>query len=112
MHILPCSKLAPLYQEGNVRPAWPAGMHCRSIRQHSKVGGPPAGLCSFMVNLIFSAWIKFPAEADKRDALLMTGILSIGLFYILGVNLRWWHSIVAESSEPVSPALPWPDPTS
>ena len=82
--------------QGAAALGWP-----QSQRKVHAADSQPAGLCSFMVNLIFSAWIKFPAQKDKRDAIIMSSILAAGLAYILGVNLRWWHSTVSTIKDKV-----------
>ena len=62
-----------------------------------------AGLASFMVTLMFSSWIRFHQQ-QGRNAIVMTCVLAIGLVYIIGVNLRWWHTFIPAAQHKVSPA--------
>ena len=59
-----------------------------------------AGLASFMVTLMFSSWIKFHQQ-HGRNAIVMTCVLAIGLVYIIGVNLRWWHTFIPAAQHKV-----------
>ena len=72
--------------------------------QYPSAAGACAGLLSFLINLMFAAWIKFSPTMVAPSA--TTGILGAALLYLIMVHSRWAkHIFHRRSQAPVGPQM-------